>query len=488
MEQPTPESRPATVLVVDDEPYIRRAMGRVLARQGYRVLDAGGGVEALEVADVEEIDIALLDLRMPGMTGHELLERLKAKSPRTECILMTAFHTPDDAFRALNAGAYDYFEKPINDWVRFNQILRKALDVRSLKEERNRLAEQLVQARGGRQLVGKSPVMARLQELIRKVAPYPVDVLITGDSGSGKELVARAIHANSDRVDAPFEVVSCADFPPNLLETELFGHERGSFTGAVTDRKGLFERANGGTIFLDEIGELPLDLQAKFLRVLQERTFRRVGGDSLIRTDVRVLAATHRDLDEAISEGDFREDLYFRFNVVTIRVPPLRDRREDIPLLVWFFLNQYNEKYGRAIKTVSPDAMASLVEHDWARNNVRELAHAIERAVILTNDATLGPELFGHLKPSAPSAGATSGPGGLRFDVALFELDFTVAKDRVVTEFARTYLIDRLRSSGWNITRAAEASGQQRPNFRKLMKRYGVQVPPASERNQKLKG
>jgi len=495
-QQVTEEGRQPTVLVVDDELYIRRALERVLTRQGYKVLDADGGEAALRVASDELVDIALVDLRMPGMTGHEVLRALREHSPMTQCIMMTAFHTPHDAFEALHEGAHDYFEKPIEDWVRFNQILRKALQLRALerdntalKQERDQLAERLDKSRVGEELIGNSAAMRRLKALVRDASRFPVPVLINGESGSGKERVARAIHNNSPRAEMPFVAVNCGALNPELVAAELFGAVEGGYTGAV-DRAGLFRTADGGTLFLDEIGELELALQVKLLRVLQEGELTPVGSDKTEKVDVRVIAATHVDLEEAVSRGRFRQDLYYRMNLLQIRVPPLRERKDDIPLLAWFFLNRYSKQYDLPVARVDSKAMRALSEHDWCNNNVRELENAIMRAVIRAGGGELRREHFpdlGHMSPiSARTPSAPS--GGQRFDSVLLDLDYTKAKERLVQDFSQWYLRARLGDTGWNITRAAEMSGQARPNFKKLMKRFGVDKPPPDELDQKLKG
>ncbi len=487
-----------TVLVIDDEPYIRRALRRVLERHGYRVEEAPGGEEALALVSAAPADIALVDLKMPGMSGHELLRALRRVSPSTQCIMMTAFHTPDDAFQALNAGAYDYFEKPIEDWMRFFQILRSALRVRelereasALKRERDSLTEQLDQGEG---LIGNSPAMMRLRGLIRDAARYPVPVLITGESGSGKERVARSIHERSSRSEGPFEAVNCGAFAPDLVAAELFGTVPGAYTGA-TEREGLFRSADGGTVLLDEVGDLPPELQVALLRVLQEGEVRPVGSDRRIPVDVRVIGATHIDLEEAVAAGRFRRDLYFRMNLMQIRVPPLRERKEDIPLLVWYFLSRFSQEFGHPIGRVHPETIGALSAQDWSDNNVRELENAVVRAAIRAGGGDLKLEHFPDLRaitpPSTPTVHAGSGAadsGGAGYGPWLLGLDYTAAKQQLIEDFSRWYLRSRLADSGWNIREAADMSGQARPNFKKLMKRYGVERPSAAALDQRLKG
>ena len=481
------ESRPPTVLIIDDEVNIRRALKRQLVRQGYEVLDTGQGAEGLSMAAASAPDIALIDLKMPDMDGQEVLRELKRQNPGTECILITAHGSAEAAFLALSAGAYDYFEKPILDSSRFFQILRKALEVRELKEERSRLKARLG-SDTSEQLVGNSAAMLRLNALIRDVARVPVPVLITGESGTGKERVARSIHANSPRADGPWIAINCTAIPDNLLESELFGYEKGAFTGADRTKHGLFEQASGGTLFLDEIGNMPLSMQAKLLRVLQEREVVHVGGSKPIAVNCRILAATHVTLKTAIEEGHFREDLFYRLNVINVDVPPLRERREDIQLLTYYFVQRFNREYGKNVRSISGEVVELLMSQTWAENNVRQLENAVNRAMVLAQDDELGVHLF------ELEDGGRKGPLGVEgvpkevFDAALIDMDYTQAKRAVVDEFSRWYIEERLKQTGWNITRAAEMSGQQRPNFRKLMTRFGVEVPSQADRQKVLKG
>jgi len=337
--------------------------------------------------------------------------------------------------------------------------------------------------------VGNSPAMLKLIALIRDVARVPVPVLVTGESGTGKERVARAIHANSPQAEGPWIAINCTAIPETLLESELFGYEKGAFTGAEQRKPGLFEKASEGTLFLDEIGNMPLSMQAKLLRVLQEREVVRVGGSTPISINCRLLAATHVNLKSAIESGAFREDLFYRLNVINIEVPPLRERKEDIQLLTYFFVQKFNQEYGKDVRSVAGEVLEFLTDAEWAENNVRQLENAINRAMVLVQGSELTLKLFdkGSGRVSGGGGGLEDLPDGL-VDTALLELDYTEAKRQVVDVFSRWYLEDRLKTTGWNITRAAEMSGQQRPNFRKLMSRFGVEIPSESHRQKKLKG
>lgn len=481
------EQRKPTVLIVDDELNIRRALARQLTRQGFEVHDAGNGATGIELIQAHAMDIALIDLKMPDMGGHEVLREFRRLSPATECIVITAHGSAEAAYLALSEGAYDYFEKPIMDSSRFFQILRKALEVRELKEEKSRLQAKLGGGSGS-QLIGNSPAMMQLNSLIRDVARVPVPVLITGESGTGKERVARAIHQLSPQAEGPWVPINCTAIPENLLESELFGYEKGAFTGAQGRKVGLFEEANGGTLFLDEIGNMPISMQAKLLRVLQEREIVRVGGSRPIPINCRILAATHVNLRGAIDSGEFREDLFYRLNVINIQVPPLRERKEDIQLLTYFFVQKFNQEYMKNVRSLTNGALELLQGQEWEENNVRQLENAINRAMVLCQADELGEELFNLAPPTGrrlqgPMEGA---PEGL-FDKRLIDLDYTDAKREIVETFSKWYLEERLKETGWNITRAAEMSGQQRPNFRKLMTRFGVDVPDADERQRRIK-
>ena len=375
------EANKYRVLIVDDEESMRDFLSIMLHREGYQVDTAVDGAQAVVHLRDHSYDLVISDIKMPRMTGLELLAHIKDRTPETVVLMVTAFSSTDEAVEAMKQGAYDYITKPFkNEEIRL--IVKNALERRDLRRENLALKEALGQRFSFDGLIGKSKSMQDVFNMIRKVSSSPVKILVTGESGTGKELVARAIHYNSDRRDGPFVPINCGAIPENLLESELFGHEKGSFTGAIRQKPGLFETAAGGTIFLDEIGELPAMMQVKLLRVLQENEFRRVGGTKDIKTDVRVLAATNRHLEEAVAAGSFREDLYYRFNVIRIDLPPLRQRREDIPVMVDFFWDRFTGQKG--VK-VAEDAMRRLIDYSWP-GNVRELENVIERATVLGHD------------------------------------------------------------------------------------------------------
>ncbi len=366
------------ILVVDDEQSMREFLSIMLSREGYQVELASDGEKACELLDKNVYDLILSDIRMPKLDGLSLLKRVKEQGADTSVIMMTAFSTTEQAVDAMKQGAYDYLTKPFkNDEIRL--VIRNALQHRQLRKENTRLRQVLDRRYGFDQLIGKSSVMQQLYRLIEKVSASSVNVLVTGESGTGKELVARSIHFNSSRSEQPFVAVNCGAIPENLLESELFGHEKGAFTGAVNTKQGLFETAEGGTLFLDEVGELPQPMQVKLLRVLQEKQIRRVGGTVDMDTDVRIVAATNRSLEDAVKSGAFRNDLYYRLNVIHLHLPTLKERIEDIPLLVQSFCE--NLAPGRHV-TLSSELMQNLLDYSWP-GNVRELENVIERCLIL---------------------------------------------------------------------------------------------------------
>jgi two-component system response regulator AtoC len=379
--------RKAKILVVDDEAIVRESLQDWLADAGYQVLTAENGPGALDVIEKEKPSIMIADLVIPGMDGIELMKRAKARQPGIEVVIITAYASIPTAIAAMKEGAYDYIEKPFCP-ERAELLVKKLAEHQELVEENLSLRQKLEDHYRFENIITKSAKMQRVIEVIKVVAKSNATVLITGESGTGKELVARAIHSQSNRHSKPFIAVSCAALPESLLESELFGHEKGSFTGAYAQKKGKFEFAEGGTLFLDEIGEMSANIQVHLLRVLEEKEFTRVGGNEPIRVDVRVISATNKDLRRAIERQEFREDLYYRLNVVNVELPPLRERKEDVPLLAQHFLSKFASENRKEISGFSPEATQLLLDYDWP-GNVRELENAIERAVILARDSLI---------------------------------------------------------------------------------------------------
>jgi two-component system NtrC family response regulator/two-component system response regulator HydG len=398
------------VVVIDDEVNAVAALETLLREDGHEVSRANDAREGLALLERTEADVVLTDLRMPGMDGLELLQRIKQIRPETMVILMTAYGTVKTAVKAMQMGAEDYLGKPL-DMEELEVVLQKALEKKSLLQETRLLRERVSDKYRFDNLVGESPEMLAAFKTIRQVAPSSASVLLVGESGSGKELFAQALHENSPRRSKPFVKVACAALPETLLESELFGHEKGSFTGATYTRAGRFELADGGTLFLDEIGDISPTVQVKLLRFLEEREFERVGGNRTFKVDVRIVCATHRDLSKKIAEGTFREDLYYRLNVIEIEIPPLRARRGDIPLLIQHFTRKYAQANRKDVKGVSDEALALLLQHGWP-GNVRELENAIERAVVLCTDPVLTPAHFPTLRRMAVAAAQSAPPSG----------------------------------------------------------------------------
>ncbi|MDD5476167.1 MAG: sigma-54 dependent transcriptional regulator [Syntrophales bacterium] len=394
----------ANILVVDDDQGMRDFLEIMLVREGHEVAVVPGGREALALCEKDSYDLVISDLRMPRMDGIGLLKSIKERSPETVVILITAFASGETALAAMKEGAYDYLEKNF-DIDRLASLVEEALEKKGAGQEEARFIRGLEQSPGFSGMVGKSKGMLKVYSLIRKVADTGANILILGESGTGKELVARSIHANSPRSDKPFVVINCGGIPETLLESELFGYMKGSFTGAYADKPGLFEQAHGGTVFLDEIGELSAFLQVKLLRVVQEKTFRRIGGAEDITVDARIISATNQDLEAKVKAKEFREDLFYRLNVIPLRIPPLRERREDIPLLVNFFIEKYTKELGRSVRKISEYALELLMKYPFP-GNVRELENIIERSVAMENSAIILPE---NLVLSGPAFGDTSG-------------------------------------------------------------------------------
>ena len=368
--------------IIDDEPVIHEVLGDLLTSEGYAVERSFGGEEALDKHSSHRYDLILLDLLMPGMNGIDVLKKLKKIDPHSIIIIITAYASVESAISAMKIGAFDYVQKPFKH-EELLLTIERAIEHKNLQDENIRLRDELKRKFSFEKIIGKSKLMHDIFELIKASAPTRSTILLQGESGTGKELVARAIHLNSDRANAPFIVVNSGSLPPDLLESHLFGHVKGAFTGAVSDKKGLFEAADKGTIFFDEISSLNPETQAKLLRVMQDREFMRLGGTSTIKVDVRVIAATNSDLEELIEEKKFRQDLFFRLNVIKIELPPLKDRKEDIPLLVKHFLDLYSEENKKEISGITEDVMEVLEGHEWP-GNIRELENIIERAVVFT--------------------------------------------------------------------------------------------------------
>ena len=446
------------IVVVDDEPAQRELIGGFLTKQGHEVFAAGSGTEALAHVRDRQMDLVLSDCRMPGMSGPDLLQKIKAVNPEIPLILMTAYGTVETAVQAMKDGAADYLTKPLDLeelLVRVGRVTERA----RLRGEVRELQRQLVERHHLEGIIGESGRMQEVLALVTRVAPSDATVLIRGESGTGKELIARAIHFNSHRAAHPLVSLNCAALPEQLLESELFGHERGAFTGAVLQRKGRFEQADGGTIFLDEIGDLSPTLQVKLLRVLQEREFERVGGNKTLGVDVRILAATHRDLEQAMRDGTFREDLYYRLNVVTIQIPPLRDRREDIPLLLDHFLRRFAEKNRREVTGLTAAARDAFLKYDYP-GNIRELENLVERAVLLCRGRVIDLEdLPAAVRPGERSADQ---PESRRLPDILGQIE-------------RQTIREALERCAGVQTQAAEALGISERVLRYKMKKYGLE-------------
>ena len=447
------------ILVIDDEPGIRSALGQLLEYEGYEVRTAANAADGLAEYERFLPHLVFMDIKMAGIDGLEALRKLKEHDPSAIVVMISGHATIQTAVEATQHGAYDILEKPL-DTDRILVTLRNALGHLDLQEENERLRNTV---RSRFEIVGASYAIRGVTEKIALVARTPARVLITGENGTGKELVAQAIHANSPRAREPFVEVNCAAIPAELIESELFGHMKGSFTGAVQDRAGKFEQADGGTIFLDEVGDMSLAAQAKVLRVLQDGVVTRIGGSKPIRVDVRVLSATNKNVEAEIAAGRFREDLYYRLNVVPIHVPPLRERREDIPLLVAHFIGQLTQHGGIAPRAITEDAIARLSQLEWP-GNVRELRNTIERLLILANGPRITAEDVDRLV-GRRAAGAEGGLGSL-LDVPTFE-EFKHAAERA-------YLLAKLRAFDWNVSETARALAMPRSNLYKKIERYGL--------------
>jgi two-component system response regulator PilR (NtrC family) len=456
-------SRHGTILVIDDEEIMREILETLLTREGYVVKLASSGAEGIEMARALQMDAAIVDIMMPGIDGIATLDELKRIDEDLAVIMITAYASVESAISAMKAGAFDYITKPFkNDEVLV--VVRNAIERRRLVHE-NRALRQNIQERYHKfaNIIGRSPRMRQVFDLIIQAAPSRSTILIQGESGTGKELVARAIHAHSSRADRAFVTVNSGNLPPDLLESTLFGHVKGAFTGAVYPKKGLFDLADKGSIFFDEIGNVPLETQAKLLRVIQEREFMRLGGMETIKVDVRIIAATNVDLRQMMEEGRFREDLFYRLHVISIQLPPLRDRKDDIPLLVHHFLDKYGEENRKIGMELAPEALDLLMEYDWA-GNVRELENVIERAVVLCSGPRIGIDLIPDHVRKAPNFHMPQfvvPPEGISF------------KD-VITDFEKRLIESTLEAAGGVQKRAAELLHIKPTTLNEMIKRYDI--------------
>jgi DNA-binding NtrC family response regulator len=466
------------ILVIDDEEDIRESLEALLSLEGYSVDMGQNGTEGLKKLEGREYDLVLLDLMMPDRSGMEVLQEMRERDRETPVFMITAYGSIQVAVDALKSGANDYFPKPWDNEKLLIEVER-IISKRRLERENTQLKRALKQRYSFPNIVGKSDRMLRILDLVTQVAPSRSTILITGETGTGKELIAKAIHANSPRADQMFIPVNSGSLPPDLLESTLFGHVKGSFTGAVASVKGYFEIASRGTIFFDEVGTIGMETQAKLLRVIQEKEFMPVGSSEVVRVDVRILAATNVDLRKLVDEGRFREDLYYRLNVINIALPPLRDRKEDIPLLADHFFTKYcqeNEKYldasGRSLLRFDPEAMQLIVDHNWP-GNVRELENAVERAVVLAGQQVLTVDVLPeHLLHAGGIRLRTAETGALPPDASLFE---------IVADYERRVISERLESSNWSQTDAAESLHVPLSTLNQKIKRLNIEVRRKSE-------
>ena len=467
------------LLFVDDEESLIRALEK-LARRNQRTHSvARSGIEAVEFLARNQVDLALVDLNLPGYSGLQILEYIKSNNLDTEVILMTGGATVETAVAALKKGAYDYLTKPFDDIERVSVVIEKGLEKANLLKKIRGLELKGMEEDRFLNIIGKSTKMREIFQLVERVATSNSSILILGESGTGKELIAKAIHEKSRRCENPFIVINCSALPETLLESELFGYQKGSFTGAAADKKGLFEEADRGTIFLDEIGEVSPAVQVKLLRVLQDGEIRRIGGADNIHTDVRILSATNKDLYQQVKKKEFREDLFYRLNVITITLPPLRERREDIPLLAYHFLRKYAERTKKKVSQVSIDALQTLQECRWP-GNVRELENVMERAVVLTEgDAItareLPPKLLGEFFYLPDTQG----------DKDLINLPYREAKEKALNLFNRAYISHLLRQTVGNISLASNKAGMDRSNFKKIIKKCDLNLKEFKKRTEK---
>ena len=470
-------SSKANILVIDDELIILESCNRILSEDGYNVQAAQTGTEGLQKLRKEKFDIVLTDLKMPDISGMEVLKRIMRSHPDIVVVMITGYSTVQTAVEAMKLGAYDYIPKPFTP-EELEEAVSKALEKRKQDDGMlyPRLGEPEVRD-GLHDLMGKSEKIQEVYRMIKKVAPTNATVLILGESGTGKELVARAIHYDSERSDRRFVAADCSALAPSILESELFGHVKGSFTGAMSTRPGLFEIADSGTLFLDEISNINLEVQGKLLRVLEEREFRPVGSSETRQVDVRFIAATNRDLKAMVAEGSFREDLYYRLNVFPITIPSLRERREDIPIFAYYFLDQLSREARKEIKGFSADAMNLLMQYHWP-GNVRELKNVIERLVIMADEDFLGRK---HVQRIMEDSTIDTGRPVPRTKDELREAKKRI-REEATEDIETAFVIQALSRNDWNVTKAAQDTGMQRQNFQALMRKHGIRLKDSRPR------
>jgi len=460
----------ARILVVDDEDIVIRSCLRILGGDGdYEAEAVQDGMEALRKIDESHYDVLILDIMMPRMDGLEVLRRVKETHPDIDVIMVTGLSQIETAVKSMKLGAFDYLPKPF-DPDELKLVVKRALERRQLLQENIDLRSEVSSKYRFENIIGSSPQMQSVYRLVAKCAPTNSTVMLTGESGTGKELIARAIHYNSLRKDKPFVAVDCNSLSENLLESEMFGHVKGSFTGAVVNKKGMFEIADSGTLFLDEIGNVSLSTQAKLLRVIQEREFKAVGDTRTQSANFRLITATNKDLKAMVAEGSFREDLFYRINIFPIPIPPLRERRDDIAPLAFHFLNVFNLELGKKVVEFSEGAMSALVHHDWP-GNVRELENTVHRAVILATDKVVRQAHLANVIDLLPR---------LDLDVPRTSDELKrikkVAREKSVENIEKLFVLEALKRNAWNVTRSAEETGMQRANFQALMKKYDIRI------------
>ena len=459
----------ARILIADDEEIVVRSCKRILANGDFQLESASDGFEALEKIAVGDYDMLILDIKMPKLNGLEVLQRVKETHPDIDVIMITGLNEIETAVKAMKLGAFDYLPKPF-DPEELELVVARAFERRQLLQENLNLKSEVSSKYSFENIIGASPKMQQVYRLVARCAPTSSTVLLRGDSGTGKELIARAIHYNSLRKDRPFITVDCASLSENLLESELFGHVKGSFTGAISNKTGLLESADGGTLFLDEIGNISLSTQAKLLRFIEEREFKAVGDTCTRTVNIRLITATNKDLEAMVASGDFRDDLYYRINIFPIEIPPLRERQDDIPALAFHFLKQFGKEIDRNVKEFSAGAMNLLMNHDWP-GNVRELENVIHRAVILASDDIIRQGHLVNIIDMLPRIDLDV--PGTSEELKQFK---KIARQKSVESIEKLFVLGALKRNAWNVTRSAEETAMQRSNFQALMKKYDIRI------------